>query len=230
MVLGIIAAMEEELQPLLGEMKAETTRTIAHMTFHEGYILDKKVVAVISGIGKVNSAICAQILITTFGATKVINVGVAGGVGDSIAPGDVVIADSLIQHDMNATAFGYPHGQIPRMSTFDFKCDAELIELAKKAIEGSSNFNSFIGTIVTGDEFVANVDKIRWLKDSFNALACEMEGGSIAQACYLNDTPCVVIRSISDNANTGAHMDYEKFKPIAVENSTAILKSIIANI
>lgn len=84
MVLGIIAAMEEELQPLLGEMKAETTRTIAHMTFHEGYILNKKVVAVISGIGKVNSAICAQILITTFGATKVINVGVAGGVGDSI--------------------------------------------------------------------------------------------------------------------------------------------------
>lgn len=230
MILGIIGAMDEEVQILKDEMILDRKEIKAKMEFFSGNLWGNKVVVVTCGIGKVNAAVCAQILVDDFNVDKVINVGIAGGIGEDIKPGDVVIGDNLVQHDIDTSAFGDPIGQIPRLDTFDFKCDVELINLAKSAAEKISGPKSFIGRIVTGDQFIANVDKIRWLKDEFNALACEMEGGSIAHVCYLNNTPFVVIRSISDNANTGAHMDYEKFKTIAVNNSVNILKSMLINL
>ncbi len=111
---------------------------------------------------------------------------------------------------MDTTAFGDPMGQIPRLDTFDFKCDTKLVETAKAACAEASEFRAFLfGRIVSGDMFVASLDKIQWLEKEFSALACEMEGASIAHVCYLNNIPVVVIRSISDNANNGAHMDFE---------------------
>lgn len=230
MSLGIIVAMEEELEVILKIMKKDKTEVRANMKFHSGEISDKKVVAVICGIGKVNSAVCTQILISEYDVKNVVNVGIAGGIGKDIVPGDIVIGDSLIQHDVDATAFGDVIGQIPRMDTFDFKADDNLVKLAKKATQKATGHKSYVGRIATGDQFVADLDKIKWLSEEFGALACEMEGASIAQTCYLNNIPFVVIRSISDNANTGAHMDFEKFKYLAVENSSNILKEMICNI
>ena len=230
MSLGIIVAMEEELEVILKIMKKDKTEVKANMKFHSGEISGKKIIAVICGIGKVNSAVCTQILISEYNVKNVINVGIAGGIGKDIVPGDIVIGDSLVQHDVDATAFGDVIGQIPRLDTFDFKADKTLVKLAKEACEKSTNHKSYVGRIVTGDQFVADLDKIKWLSEEFDALACEMEGASIAQTCYLNDIPFVVIRSISDNANTGAHMDFEKFKYLAVENSSQILKNMICNI
>ena len=230
MSLGIIVAMEEELEIILKEMKKDKSEVRANMEFHTGDISGKKVVAVICGIGKVNSAICTQILISEYDVKQVVNVGIAGGIGKDIVPGDIVIGDSLVQHDMDATAFGDVVGQIPRLDTFDFKADKTLVKLAKDASEKLKSHNTYVGRIVTGDQFVADLDKIKWLSDEFIALACEMEGASIAHTCYLNNIPFVVIRSISDNANTGAHMDFEKFKYLAVENSSQILKDMIINI
>lgn len=227
MVLGIIGAMDEELNILLKEMDLQEKKVFANMTFNKGTLWGKDVVAVVCGIGKVNAAICTQILLSEYKVDKIINVGVAGGIGKDIYPGDIVIADNLVEHDMDTTAFGDPHGQIPRMDTFDFECDKSLVELANKVCSNLKDLNTFIGRIVSGDVFVADVEKIKWLEKEFNALACEMEGASIAHTCYLNNTPFVVIRSISDNANNGAHMDFEKFTPIAVNNSTAILKEMI---
>ena len=227
MTIGIIAAMAEELEILLKDISLEEKNTKANMTFHKGKLYGKDVVAVVCGIGKVNSAVCAQILISEYNVDKIINVGVAGGIGKDIYPGDVVVAENLVQHDMDTTAFGDKMGQIPRLDTFDFKCDQELITVAKKACEEISEINSFTGRIVSGDQFVADLEKIQWLEKEFEAISCEMEGASIAQVCYLNNIPFVVIRSISDNANNGAHMDYEKFTPIAVKNSTKILKRML---
>lgn len=227
MIIGIIGAMEEEVQILKDEMSIDRKEIKARMEFYSGILWNNKVVVVTCGIGKVNAAVCAQILVDDFHVDKIINVGIAGGIGENVNPGDVVIGNNLVQHDIDTSAFGDPIGQVPRLDTFDFKCDTELIDLAKSAAEKISGHKSFIGRIVTGDQFIADTDKIRWLKDQFNALACEMEGGSIAHVCYLNNTPFVVIRSISDNANTGAHMDYEKFKPIAVNNSVNILKAML---
>jgi adenosylhomocysteine nucleosidase len=227
MTIGIIAAMAEELEILLNDLTLIEKKEKANMTFHKGTLYGKDVVAVVCGIGKVNSAICTQILASEYNVDKVINVGVAGGIGKEIYPGDIVVAENLVQHDMDTTAFGDKMGQIPRLDTFDFKCDKEMVAIAKKACEQISELNSFTGRIASGDQFVANIEKIQWLEKEFGAISCEMEGASIAQVCYLNSIPFVVIRSISDNANNGAHMDYQKFVPIAVKNSTKILKQML---
>lgn len=227
MTLGIISAMSEELAILLDNMIIEEEIKKANMTFYKGKLENKNIIAVVCGIGKVNAAICTQILISEYKVSSIINVGVAGGIGKNIYPGDVVVATDLVQHDMDTTIFGDPHGQVPRLDTFDFKCDGKLVELALSACDEIKEINTFSGRIVSGDQFISSIEKIQWFEKEFNAIACEMEGASIAHVCYLNNIPCVVIRSISDNANNGAHMDYEKFLPIGVRNSTAILKEMI---
>lgn len=227
MTFGIISAMTEELELLLKEMNIEEKTTKANMTFYKGTLGDKNIIAVVCGIGKVNAAICSQILISEYKVSSIINVGVAGGIGKDIYPGDVVIGTDLVEHDMDTSAFGDPVGQIPRLNTFSFKCDENLVKAALNAANEIKEINSFTGRIVSGDQFIANIDKIKWLSKTFDAISCEMEGASIAHVCYLNNIPCVVIRSISDNANNGAHMDYEKFMPIAIRNSTTILKNML---
>jgi len=230
MVLGIISAMTEELELLLKDMDIKEETKKANMTFYRGILENKDIIAVVCGIGKVNAAVCSQILISEFNVDSIINVGVAGGIGKDIYPGDVVVGTNLVQHDMDTTVFGDPHGQIPRLDTFDFKCDEALVNAALESCEEIEEVNTFSGRIISGDQFISSVDKIKWFEKEFNAMACEMEGASIAQVCYLNSIPFVVIRSISDNANNGAHMDYEKFIPIAVSNSTKILKNMIKKI
>lgn len=227
MVIGIIAAMQEELEILLKDLEIKEKKERANMVFHKGTLYGKDVIAVVCGIGKVNSAVCTQILASEFNVDKVINVGVAGGIGKDIYPKDVVVAENLVQYDMDTSVFGDKIGQIPRLDTFDFKCDEHLVSIAKKACDNIPEINTFSGRIVSGDMFVANIEKIQWLEKEFGAIACEMEGASIAQVCYLNKIPFVVIRSISDNANNGAHMDFEKFTPIAVKSSTLILKTML---
>ena len=230
MIIGIIGAMDEELEILLKQITLERVEIKANMKFNSGKLYNQNVVVVRSGIGKVNAAICAQILIDDFDVDKIVNVGIAGGIGEEVYPGDIVIADNLVQHDMNTSVFGDEIGQIPRLDTYDFKCDEQLVSKAISACNNIKQQKSFVGRIVTGDQFINNTEKIKWLNDKFCALACEMEGGSIAQVCYLNKIPFVVIRSISDNANNGAHMDYEKFAPIAIKNSTEILKNMLMDI
>lgn len=227
MNIGIIGAMKEEVEFLVDNMDVERTEVKAKMEFSLGKIHNKNIIVVTSGIGKVNAAVCAQILVDDFNVDYIINVGIAGGTMENIYPGDVVIGKNLVQHDMDTSAFGDKIGQIPRMDTYDFKCDSKLIEHAQEACKDIKDHNHFTGRIVSGDQFISSVDKIKWLNSEFECLACEMEGASIAQVCYLNDVPFIVIRSISDNANNGAHMDYEKFKDIAVENSTNILNNML---
>lgn len=229
MKIGIIGAMDEELEILLKEMQLDRVENKANMSFKSGKIHDKDVVIVRSGIGKVNAAVCTQILVDDFNVDRVINVGIAGGIGKEIYPGDVVVADSLVQHDVDASGFGYKLGQIPRLDTLEFKCDEMLVDKAFSASKSLKEIKSFVGRIATGDQFICSTEKIVFLNDEFSAIACEMEGGSIAQVCYLNNIPFVVIRSISDNGNNDAHMDYEKFEKIAIKNSTEILKNMLIN-
>ena len=172
MTIGIIGAMSEELEILLKDMELESVQEKAKMKFHKGNLWGKEVVAVVCGIGKVNAAVCTQILISEYNVTSVINVGVAGGIGKDIYPGDVVIAENLVQYDMDTTAFGDPIGQIPRLDTFDFKCDSDLVQTAKTACNEAKDFKTFSGRIVSGDLFVASIDKIKWLEETFGAIAC----------------------------------------------------------
>lgn len=225
--IGIIGAMSEEVAILVDEMIVEKIENKANMRFNYGKLYGKNVVVVTSGIGKVNAAVCTQILIDDFNVDCVINVGIAGGLKEDIYPGDIVVADSLVQHDMDTTFFGDKLGQIPRLDTFDFKCDEKLIQVAVEACGKATEHNCFRGRIVSGDQFISCADKMRFLHSEFEAYGCEMEGASIAQVCYLNNKPFVVIRSISDNAINGTHMDYEKFSAIAIKNSTSILRNML---
>ena len=227
MRIGIIGAMSEEVEMLKDEMFLEEKIEKANMVFYHGVLLEKEVVIVTCGIGKVNAAVCTQILIDRFRVDKIINVGIAGGLNKDIYPGDIVVADNLVQHDMDVRFFGDPLGQIPRLNTFDFKCDEDLIKLAKTAIDKIDDSNAYMGRIVSGDQFIDSAEKQKFLGEHFNAYAVEMEGASIGQVCYLNSMPFVVIRSISDNAINGSHMDYETFAPLAIKNSVAILKDML---
>ena len=228
MLIGIIGAMDEEVEALKKEMVIEEEYKQANMQYYKGSLEGKKVVVVVSGIGKVNAAICTQILINKFDVDIVINVGVAGGIGAEVQPGDVVVGKSLIQHDMDATKFGYPLGQIPRLETFDFKSDENLVKLVKEV--SLADYKVLEGKIVTGDQFVADKDKVEFLLSTFDARATEMEGASIAQVAHLNKKPFVVIRSISDNASTGASIEYNDFIHIAVDNSLKMIRHLLQSI
>ncbi len=153
MKFGIIGAMEEEVASLIEEMEVSSKIAKAKMVFHSGIIYNKEVVIVTSGIGKVNAAICAQILVDKFDVDYIINVGIAGGVGQEIYPGDIVIANSLVQHDVDTSAFGDKLGQIPRMEAYDFKCSNLLISHGKIACSSLENVNTFVGRIVSGDHW-----------------------------------------------------------------------------
>ncbi|MGE8548800.1 MAG: 5'-methylthioadenosine/adenosylhomocysteine nucleosidase [Alcaligenes sp.] len=225
--LGIIVAMHEELEVVLARLQDARTRHRAGMTFHCGAYLGKAVVAVVCGVGKVNAAACTQLLISEFSVGRIINIGIAGGLAPGIVPGDVVIADTLVQHDMDVQALGLPPGQIFRLDTFDFPADPALLAIARQAAQRIEGHRVHVGRIVTGDQFVACNDKIQWLTRTFGALACEMESAAIAHVCYLNSLPFVCIRSISDNANQGAHMDFDTFLPIAVDNASALLHAMV---
>lgn len=230
MVIGIIGAMKEEVESLKKEMQLESKTTKASMDFYEGKLWNHDVVVVVSGIGKVNAAICTQILVDIFDVNMVMNVGVAGGVKSDINPGDIVIASSLVHHDMDCSVFGDKIGQVPRMDVYDFKCDEKLVNIAKNIVLKDLNHKSVVGIIATGDQFIADNKKVKWLEDTFDASAVEMEGVSIAHVAYQNNIPFIVIRSISDNANTGASIDFEKFVPYAVENSMIFIKGLLESI
>ena len=200
------------------------------MEFIEGTLEEKDVVMVISGIGKVNAAVCAQILADDYHVTHLINVGVAGGVKENIQPMDVVVAKALLQHDMDVTAFGLKRGEIPRFESSLFQSDEKLTALALEGSRKNEDYTTHEGIIVSGDQFISSKEKIEDLLETFDAAACEMEGAAIAQAADLNHIPFTVIRAISDNANTGASMDYEKFKDLAVENTVSILTYVLKNL
>lgn len=223
---GLIVAMQEELVIVLDQLIHARQKTIAGLSFYQGLFSGQPVVAVVCGVGKVNAALCTQLLIAEFQVQQVINIGIAGGLDPELVPGDVVIADTLIQHDVDVSALGLPLGQIYRLPHFDFATNQQLRKRVQAAARHIKAHRTKVGRIATGDQFVADPQKAQFLHQHFNALACDMESASIAQVCTLNQRPFICIRSLSDNANSGAHMDFEQFLPIAVENSSILLKAL----
>ena len=230
-MIGIIGAMDEEVSQIADMMTDVTITNIADMTFKKGILEGKDVVAVRSGIGKVNAAICTQILATYFNVDAVINTGVAGSLRNEINIGDIVISTDAVQHDMDATGFGYKKGVIPRMKTSEFVADKRLAKLAKEACKESvPEINVFSGRVVSGDQFISDKAVKDRILDTFGGYCTEMEGAAIAQAAYLNNIPFLIIRAISDKADGSATMDYGEFERKAIDHSVALLKTMIGNI
>lgn len=225
--IGIIGAMQEEVQALIEHYGVE--EKIKHLDFEFNVIKysGKKVVVVVSGIGKVNSAICTQLLIDRFNVECVINTGIAGAISEKLNIADIVFSTDLIQHDVNAVGFGYKLGEIPRMNDKSiFKANSELAELASK-IADSNNMTYYKGRIVSGDEFVSTNSKKQWIKDNFDAMCTDMESASIAHVCYLNKIPFLAVRCISDTSDDRASMVYTEFEKIALDKCFRISNALI---
>ncbi len=228
--IGIIGAMEEEVAALIKHYGSTEKVKYLDFEFHILKYNDKKIIVVVSGIGKVNSAICAQLLIDRFGVECVVNSGIAGAISEKIDIADIVFSSDLIQHDVNAVNFGYKLGQIPRMGEdYIFKGDLALLHKMEE-IAQNKGIKYYVGRIVSGDEFVSANTKKQWLKDNFNAMCTDMESASIAHVCFLNKVPFIAIRCISDTADDRANMVYKEFEEIALKKCFAISSALIEEI
>lgn len=226
-MLGIIGAMDEEVAKLKEEMENVTVTKKAGMDFYKGFIYGHSVVVVRSGIGKVNAAVCTQILVDVFDVTEVINTGIAGSLNADINIGDIVLSTDTLEHDMDAVNFGYELGQIPRMDTLSFAADEKLRKTAKRICKQViPDVNIFEGRIVSGDQFISQKDKKQWLIDKFSGYCTEMEGAAIGHTAYLNHIPFLIIRAISDKADDSATMDYPTFEAKAIDHSVKLLLAL----
>lgn len=227
-MIGIIGAMQEEVQSLIEEMEGAQKTEWASMEFYQGVLCGREVVIVRSGVGKVNAAVCAQILVDRFGVKALINTGIAGSLDADIDIGDMVISTDAVQHDVDATTFGDPVGQVPRLDVFAFPADPVLVEKAVEANrEANSDIRTFTGRIVSGDQFISDNGVKERLVKNFGAKCTEMEGAAIAHAAYLNRISCVIIRAISDKADNSAIMDYPEFERKAIVHSARLVKSLL---
>ncbi|MDF2843841.1 MAG: hypothetical protein K0R00_2267 [Herbinix sp.] len=226
--IGIIGAMDEEVNQLKALMQEVSIKTIANMEFCEGKLLGKDIVAVRCGIGKVNAAICTQILADLYQIDAVINTGVAGSLRKEIDILDIVLSTDTLQHDVDATGFGYALGVIPRMEQSIFLADHNLRELASQVCkEVIPEVGVHIGRVVSGDQFISDSGKKDWLIDKFDGFCTEMEGAAIAQTAYLNGIPFLIIRAISDKADHSAEMAYSEFEELAINNTVKLLQGLI---
>jgi adenosylhomocysteine nucleosidase len=224
MKLGIIGAMEQEVETLLSLLENKRAAVRAGSTYYEGTMDGLDVVVVQCGIGKVNAALCVQVLCDCYGVTHVVNTGIAGSLSADLDIADLVISKDAMYHDVDCVHFGYTMGQMPGMPV-TYVADEKLVELAYAAAESVNPGHTRIGRVASGDQFVA----VKELKDKIIAvtggLCTEMEGAAIAHAASRNGIPFVIIRAISDKADDSAEMDYPTFERIAAHRCAAVTQA-----
>ncbi len=252
-MIGIIGALEEEINLLKNKIDLEKKEKIAKRNFYIGKLKGQKVVLVKSGVGKVNAAVTSQLLITAFNVKKIIFTGIAGGIAPHLEIGDLIIASQVAQHDYGNIGNeglvpfkpgAYPFGKMEIEDVY-YKVDKGLFDIATKVsqdivlddLPGGVIFSRKArrpiihkGIVVTGDQFILSKSKQQWLYNTFNALATEMEGGAVTQVCCLNKIPFLLIRSLSDLADEKAEINFQKFVQYASANSLLLVEKILARI
>ena len=228
MKIGIIGAMEVEVETLKAKMDVKRTVKKASMEFFEGTLGNTEVVVVRSGIAKVNAGVCVQILVDVFEVTHVINTGAAGSLDARIDIGDIVLSTDACYHDVDVTIFGYKKGEVPQLGTASFTADASLREKAKAAIKvAAPDLGVFEGRVCSGDQFISSQEVKDRIKEDFDGMCTEMEGAGIAQACYLNNIPFLIIRAISDKADGSKIVDYPVFEAKAAKDCAAMTLELL---
>lgn len=215
MKLGIIGAMDVEVATLKEKMENVTVTTVAQMDYFSGTLEGLPVVVVQCGVGKINAAMCTQILITSFGVTHIVNTGIAGSLCAELDIADFVISQDAIHHDFDLHFWGRPIGQVPGMDVTAFPADEALKAAAFAAAEAENPGRNRMGRIASGDQFICSKEQKDKIIADTGALCAEMEGASIAHTAYRNGVPFVIIRAISDKADDSAEMDYPTFERLA---------------
>lgn len=228
-MIGIIGAMDIEVNNLKALLENKKTKTISGIEFVWGTINNREVVIAKCGIGKVFASICAQTMILKFKPEYIINTGVAGTLTKELSVGDVAISKSVVQHDMDTSPLGDPVGLISGINVINFEASEYLVTLAEQVIK-ENNLNYKTGVIASGDQFIADKSQKCKITNNFNAIACEMEGAPIGHTAYINNVGFIVIRAISDSADDSSFMDYPAFLKMAAENSTKVTLSLISRI
>lgn len=225
--IGIIGAMDQEINSLIRQMEDREEKTIAGMTFYKGVLWNIDTVIVKSGVGKVNMAICTQLLIDLYEVDMLINTGIAGGLYKDLEVGDIVISSDAMQHDVNVTSRGFAPGEIPFMDSYIFKADPELASMAKEVCQiVNPEIKCYIGRVLTGDQFISDNAKRAELIDTFQGYCVEMEGAAMAQVAALNKVPFVIIRAISDKADEDARILVESFEEKAILHTLKLLAAM----
>ena len=226
--IGIIGAMEEEVAALKEQMRDVQVTRKASMEFNEGILEGKKVVVVRSGIGKVNAAVCTQILADDYHVEAVINTGIAGSLKNEINIGDIVLSTDVVHHDMDAVGFGYEKGQIPQMEVFSFPADEAMAALGEKICkEVNPEIQVFCGRVASGDQFISDKGVKGRIISEFQAYCTEMEGAAIGQTAWLNQIPFLIVRAISDKADDSATVDYPAFEAQAIEHCVRLTQNMV---
>lgn len=230
MIVGVIGAMEEEVELLRSKIESPIVKIIGHCEFIEGQIGEHKVILVKSGIGKVNAAVATTLLLQTYEPNLVLNTGSAGGFLATLEVGTVVISDEVRHHDVDVTVFGYEHGQVPNLPSA-FIADEKLVQLAKEATEEIGEHAYKIGLIASGDAFMSDPVRVEWVRELFpTMIAAEMEAAGVAQVCHQFGTPFVVIRALSDIAGKESSISFDDFLPVAARHSTAIVLRVLSKL
>lgn len=226
-MIGIMCAMEREIQTMQEKITDAKTERISGYDFTVGQLCGKEVVLCRCGIGKVNAALCTEAMLVRYPVDLVINSGVAGSLRAPVEIGDIVVATDLVQHDVDTSALGDPIGFVSTVNTLSFPCDEAAASVMAEAAGEIEGINVYRMRIASGDQFItAKADKDR-IVELFDAVACEMEGGAIAQVCYANQVKCLVIRAISDSSSGQHHMEYSEFMPMAAEHSANAVMSFL---
>lgn len=227
MKIAIIGAMEEEIALLQEQLNTSQKLNISHLDVFVGTLGKHEVFLVQSGIGKVASALAASLLIHQFSPDLVINTGSAGGFDPELNIGDIVIADALMYHDVDVSHFGYERGQVPSMPKH-YVADSTARSAAYEAAQQLQDIRVEIGLICSGDSFIGSDEAAAEIRNAFpNMKAVEMEGASIAQACHMMNTPCVVIRSLSDIAGKTSTVSFESYLEQAAKHSAMLVIGMI---
>ena len=214
-LIGIIGAMEVEVSEIVDKMSERKVETVGLCKFYSGAISETRCVVAIGGVGKVNAAACTQAMIIKYCPDFIINIGIAGSLSEEIKIHDIVIASSVVQYDVDKSAIGYPLGLISGINVVNIPCSEILNDAVIKSAKDINESRVFTGVVATGDKFVASDVLRRDIANTFNAVACEMEGGSVGQVCYMNNVPFSIVRKISDNADEKSLTSYEDFEKMA---------------
>ena len=231
-MIGIIGAMESEVRTLKSMIEGCETSVVSGLTFYSGKLSGKDVVVVQSGIGKVNAALCAEVLCIKFGVSKVINTGIAGATGKGLGVFDFVVSSATVYHDFDTTAFGYKLGQVPGMAE-QFTADSDMADAAVAAFEKTDfakEHKIMKGLIASGDQFISGGDKKNFIKDNFKPLCVEMEGSAIAHACTVNKVPFIIVRCMSDMADESVKATYSFNEDTCAEASAKFVLEVLKNI
>ena len=220
--IGIIAAMQLEAEGILSSMTDITTETISGIVFSAGRLAGRPLVVAVCGIGKVFAALCAQTMILRYQPSLILNTGVAGSLSSALSIGDIAVATALVQHDMDTSPLGDPVGWLSGIGLVKLPCEKEASDRLADCVR-SLGIGCCRGVIASGDVFVSDAGKKRWIASTFDAVACEMEGASIGQVCYVNGTPCAVMRAISDGGDDSAHLDFPAFARLAADNAVRVI-------